>query len=132
MKTNYDKYMKTKEEKHFKNNNLRENYSLAQSSGAGISAAFDSFLLVIAIIFFILEFLLLFYSISLALKCTSPGPERILHLTLAITFTLPYALFSAFFSKCSQDTLKNSDIFLAPKTGGFRPSNLSGSTMSFV
>ena len=91
-----------------------EGYNLAQSSGAGISASFDSFLLVIAILFFILELFLLFYALTLALKCTKAGPERIMHITLAITFTLPYALISAFFSKCAQSALQNSDIFMSP------------------
>lgn len=83
----------------------KENFSNSESIQAGISAAFTSFILVVAIIFFILELLLFFYAIKIAIVCTKGGPERIVHLVLATIFTLPYMLFSIFFSNCSKRVL---------------------------
>ena len=116
LKTTYERYMKNKE-KLKKNSkiNILENYNVLQSSAAGISASFDGFILILAIIFFVLELLLLFYAISLALRCTKPGPERIVHVTLSFTFTLPYILIASFFSKCAQSSMQNGDLFLVPK-----------------
>lgn len=90
---------------------------MAQSSADGVSRAFDSFLLAAALLFFILELFLLFYALSIALRCTKAGPERILHVGLAAVFTTPYALVAAFFSKCAQDTLQNSTVFMSPLNG---------------
>lgn len=135
LKSSYDRFKANREKaKKLKEGYVREGYNLAQSSAAGISASFDAFLLVVAIIFFVLELFLLFYAISLALMCTKPGPERVVHVTLAIIFTLPYILISVFFSKCAQATLQNSDLFLSPLKGGnyARPSNLTASGMSFT
>jgi len=63
-------------------------------------------MLVIAIIFVALEFLLLFFAINIALTCTQGGAERIVHVVLAILFTVPYMLLSIFFSDCAKKTLK--------------------------
>ena len=71
----------------------------------GSQKAYIYTVLVLSMIFFIFEFLLLVYCILIAIKCSSPGPERIIHIVLAITFTLPYALLSMFFSKCAIKTL---------------------------
>lgn len=117
LKNSYNQFKKNREKnKHSIHNSgkfIREGYNLGETSVAGISASIDIFILAFACLFFILELFLLFYSISLAIKCTKPGPQRIMHITLAITFTLPYALISVFFNKCAQDTLVNSDIFMS-------------------
>lgn len=83
-----------------------ERYNSGEVVMAGASASFLSFGLVVATIFLVLEILLLFYAISIAIQCTRPGPERIVHVVLAITFTLPYVLLNVMFNKCAQDTLQ--------------------------
>jgi hypothetical protein len=110
LNSSYSRFKKNRE----KNNKIKEGYNMRDSSLAGISASFDSFLLIVAVLFFVLEFFLLFYALNIALRCTNAGPERVVHITLAIIFTLPYVLFSVFFSKCANSVLKNSDIFMTP------------------
>lgn len=84
-----------------------------ESSGAGISYSFDVFILAIAIIFFIIEFLLIYYAVSFALRCTKSGTaERVAMLALAVIFPSVFVLFSLFFGKCQQGLLKESDVFL--------------------
>ena len=78
----------------------------------GALASFETFILIVSIIFFVLEFLLLYYAISFALRCSKTRPERITHLVLATIFTLPYALLSVFFGKCAQNVLGDDSIFL--------------------
>jgi hypothetical protein len=96
----YNDYQKTKKE------GFRENYSGWDSAGAGFSAGFVAFFVVFAIIFFILELIVLVYSIIIALRCTKGGGERIVHLVLAIVFTLPYALLNALFNNCAISVLR--------------------------
>lgn len=83
----------------------KEGYTGWQSANAGASAALASFSLVVAVIFLLLELLVLFYAVSVALSCTKGGPQKIVHVVLAVTFTLPYMLFSVFFSDCANKTL---------------------------
>jgi len=84
----------------------QEHYNTGDSINDGISSAVTSSMLVIAIIFVALEFLLLFFAINIALNCTQGGAERIVHVVLAILFTVPYMLLSIFFSDCAKKTLK--------------------------
>ena len=79
---------------------------------SGLHSGFQLFFLAVAVFFLFLEFLVLLYSINIALKCTSPGPERILHVTLATLFAVPYAFFSIFFNKCATTTLTSSSGYL--------------------
>lgn len=96
-------------ERYQRSKRIHEKYSRLQSASAGMSAAMASFVLVVAVIFFALELLVLFYSITIALNCTVPGPERIVHIVLAVTFTLPYALLNLLFNPCATTTLRNSN-----------------------
>ena len=98
LKTSLEKYQTLKR--------LQENYSTGSVAGAGASAAFISFSLVVAVIFFILELILLFYAIGMALQCTSGGPERIVNIVLAVTFTIPYVLLNILFNQCAKNSLK--------------------------
>ena len=96
-----EKYRRSKESK--------ERYG--ESNGVagpldGAAAAFSTFTLIVAVLFLILEFLLLFYAIGIALTCTSPGSERIVHIVLATTFTLPYMLLMSMFNECAKGRLK--------------------------
>lgn len=63
---------------------------------------FKIFFLIIAIIFVIMELLVLFYAVNMAIKCTKAGHERTVHFVLATVFTFPYALISMFFSPLCQ------------------------------
>ncbi len=96
-------YSYNKYKEHFKNK--RENFA-GQAFASGASAGFVTFILVMAIIFFILEILVLFYAIIMAINCSKAGPERVVHIVLAIFFTLPYALIMVIFSACGKHTLR--------------------------
>lgn len=88
-------------------NQKKERYSALNSARDGISLGFSTAFLIIAIVFVILELLVLFYAITIAVNCTKPGAERIVHIVLAIVFTFPYILPSLFFSVCAKKTLTN-------------------------
>jgi NADH:ubiquinone oxidoreductase subunit 3 (subunit A) len=87
-------------------NSRKESYTKGEAVTAGINSAVASSLLVIAIIFVILELFLLFFAINIALNCTKGGPERTVHILLAIILPLPYMLLSIFFSDCAKKTLR--------------------------
>lgn len=53
----------------------------------------------IAVAFLILELLLVFYAVKLAMKQSQPGMNRIAHVSLALFFTFPYLLFTLFLGK---------------------------------
>ena len=63
---------------------------------------------IIGTIFMALEFLVLIYAVGIAIRCTSKTRERIVHLVLAVTFTLPYMLANAFFGDCAKGFLSES------------------------
>jgi hypothetical protein len=62
--------------------------------------------LIFALIFFILEVLVLVYAVVIALRCGKSGPEKVVHLVLAVTFTLPYMLIMTVFSPCGKRVLR--------------------------
>jgi hypothetical protein len=95
-----DRYRKARKNK--------ENFSISHgdSAAAGVGAALTSFTLVVAVIFFVLELVLLFYGINMALNCTEGGPERIVNIVLAITFTTPYVMLNILFNKCAKNSLR--------------------------
>lgn len=99
--------LKNSIEKYSKGKIKREGYSNIESLNAGMSASFDTAFLIIAVIFFTLELLVMFYSVVIALNCSKPGPERVIHIVLSITFTLPYALLMLLFNKCTPGVLDN-------------------------
>ena len=100
LKSSLDRYRQAKKD--------RENYSISagDSAGAGAGAAFTSFALVVSVIFFVLELVLLFYAINMALVCTKGGPERIVNIVLAITFTIPYVMLNILFNQCAKNSLR--------------------------
>ena len=81
-----------------------EGYNRMESVNAGMSLGFATGFLVIAIVFVILELLVLFYAITIAYNC-SKGHERVVHVVLAITFTFPYVLLMLLFNKCAPTIL---------------------------
>ena len=99
LKTSLDRYRKAQKNK--------ENFSISvgASTGSGAAAAFASFTLAVSVIFFVLELVVLFYAINIALTCTKGGPERIVNIVLAITFTIPYVMLNILFNKCAKASL---------------------------
>jgi hypothetical protein len=91
-----------------KNKKVRENYGLVDAITNTFSVFVDTIVLIISILFFILELLVMIYAVVIAINCTSSGPERITHLVLAVTFTLPYMLLNSLFNKCAIASLKGS------------------------
>ena len=100
LKSSLDKYQAMRRNK--------ENFSISSgdSAGAGVNAAFTSFILVVAVIFFMLELIVLFYAINMSLVCTKGGPERIVNVVLAITFTIPYVMLNILFNQCAKNSLR--------------------------
>jgi hypothetical protein len=68
----------------------------------------DYLSLVFAVLFFTVELLVLFYCLQIAFSCSQKGPERIIHIVLALTFTMPYALINVVFNTCAVNTLRAS------------------------
>ena len=82
-----------------------EGYTLLESTNAGITIGIATGFLIIAIVFLMLEILVLFYIITIAINCTEPGPERIINIVLAISFTFPYALLNLIFVPCAKKAI---------------------------
>jgi uncharacterized membrane protein YbhN (UPF0104 family) len=95
-----EKYSKQKRKRN------KENYNALQSLGGGFSIGVATGFLVISIVFFALEIIVLIFAVNVAIKCSLKGPERIVHVVLAIVFTLPYMLLNLLFNKCATDTLR--------------------------
>jgi hypothetical protein len=85
---------------------IRESFTRGDSVAAGASAALDSFILVLAAIFFLLELIALFFAVNMALVCSKSVGERIVNLVLATTFTLPYLLIRSVFSACGKAAMR--------------------------
>ena len=83
-----------------------EPFNVGEAVSRGMNVAYTGFMLFIALLFFLMEILLVYYSIVIAIRCTKPGPERIIHFVLAITFTLPYMLINVMFSECARKSFE--------------------------
>lgn len=90
LQNSLEKYKKSKEE-----------YSKWNSTTVGISTGISFGFLVIALLFFLMELFVLFFAVQTAIECSKPGSDRIIHVVMAIVFTLPYMLLNLFFGKCS-------------------------------
>jgi hypothetical protein len=64
-------------------------------------------MMVVSILFVAIEFIMLYYAVSIAISCSQVGSERAVHMGLSIFFTMPYLLFMSVFSKCASTTLKS-------------------------
>jgi hypothetical protein len=96
LKNSIEKYQKKRQ----------ENYSKKEALNSGFKAGFIYFMLLLSIIFFAIEIILFFFAINIAINCTKGGYERIVHIVLAVTFTLPYMLIVVFFSDCGKNLLR--------------------------
>jgi hypothetical protein len=104
--------LKSAVEKYQRTRRSKERYSNIQAVAAGANYAFTTFVLIIAVLFFVLELIVLFYALGMAINCSSAGPERIVNIVLAITFTLPYVMLNILFNKCAKSTLQQKNLFL--------------------
>lgn len=85
----------------------RENYTDDDDNDGEYNSPFlVNVALVMSIIFFLIELILLFYGINMAIICTDPGPERAVNVSLAVIFTIPYVMFNILFNDCAKKSLK--------------------------
>ena len=73
------------------------------------STLFKGLTIVFALVVLMIELLLLFYSVGIALRCTKPGTERFVHIVLVIMFPFPYALVSVIANPCAKKYLNSFD-----------------------
>jgi len=89
--------------------------TITNSMSAGAASAFTTGMLILSVIFFVMEIILIFYAILIAFSCTEGGPERIVHVFLAVFFTIPYILLMIVFNKCAGETLRGNGKWVNPK-----------------
>lgn len=77
-----------------------------QELGQGARTGLQTVFLVVAVFLLILELLLLFVMLGAVLKCTYTTQERVIHIVLLVTFTLPYTLFMILFNPCIKKSIK--------------------------
>ena len=75
------------------------------SFGAGVEVGFNTFIFACSILFFVLELMLLVMAVVIALRCTTTTNERVVHVTMAIIFTLPYMLGMVLLNPCARAVL---------------------------
>jgi hypothetical protein len=80
-------------DRYFKNN-LKENFddSKDSSSTSKIASNVNCMFLITSIVFFVIELILLIFALRIAISSSQSGEDRLLHILLAITFTMPYLL----------------------------------------
>lgn len=84
----------------------KENYNAWDSASTGASAGLSAGFLLVAIIFVLLELTVMIFGLNVAIKCTKPGGERVVHVVLAIAFTFPYVLYMLLFNQCASNVIK--------------------------
>jgi hypothetical protein len=101
-------------EKYNESQKARENFTCNAVNKATtcFKDVFDLIMVVVSTIFCILELLAVYYAIVIAVKCTVQGPERIVHIVLAICMPLPYLLLNMLFNKCATDTLRGANLLV--------------------
>ena len=102
LKNSVENYKKKTEE------TSKENFEWSKKAmKKGAKNAFELFILIIAIIFFIFELVLLFFAVYIAIYCSKSKEERIINFVLAITFTTPYVLLQTLFNPCAKTYIQN-------------------------
>ncbi len=66
----------------------------------GLSDGMLFLMYVFALSFLLIDIMVLFFAVNIALKCSKPGIQRVAHVAMALFFTFPYVLVSLFFSPC--------------------------------
>lgn len=62
----------------------------------------DNRCVVVAFFLFIIEIVILFYAISIAVECTTTPTEKVIHIIVALFFTLPYLVGMMLLSPCAK------------------------------
>jgi hypothetical protein len=102
LKKSIENYQKSQKQKKI------EGFSLISDSARdGALAAGSIFILFIAVIFFMLELILLYYAIFIAMNCSKSREEKIVNFVLAVFFTMPYVLLNILFNDCAKNFLRN-------------------------
>lgn len=70
-----------------------------------LSPAVTGYFIFILTIFFILELIVLFYSIKIAVKTTKIGPERTVNIILACMLSFPYMMFNILLNPAAREVL---------------------------
>lgn len=102
LKNAVEKYRKAKR---------RERYSSVAAAKAGASSAISLFWLTLAIIFFIMELIVLYYAVAISFSCSQKGPERVVNIVLAVLFPFPYIMLNILFNECAKSRLQNNSSF---------------------
>ena len=115
-------------DRYFKNN-LKENFddSKDNDSTSKVASNVNCMFLIASIVFFVIELILLIFALRIAISSSDSGENRLLHVLLAITFTMPYLLLmtvaGAKFNSSSRQNFSpsfslNEDILGASSTSG--------------
>ena len=93
-------------EKYQRHRRRHEKFTSSNAIKTGFDASYISFTLLIAILFFLMELLMLIYAIGISVSCTKGGPERLVNVIMALTFTTPYVMLNVLFNKCAKSSLR--------------------------
>ena len=93
----------------------REKYSSGDSTGSTTGSKTSSVVLVaFAILFLLMELVIVYYSIVIAFSCSQKGPERVVNVILAVLFPVPYLMLNLLFNNCAKSTLQTSSFRKSP------------------
>jgi len=102
--------------KYKKSRKTKEMYINGEKENDDSNVPLSIFILIISIMFFLIEIMLLFYAINIAVECSQTGSERIVNLVLAITWTIPYLMLNTLFNECAKNVLRNNNAHNLYKT----------------
>ena len=97
LKNSLEKYRKSKR---------KERYSALSSTKNASKTAVSGVYLAVALIFFVIELVVLYYAITIALSCSQKGPERVVNVILAALFPFPYVMLNLLLNNCAKTTLQ--------------------------
>ena len=96
-----------------KSKKLKENYQygIGDATEAGSALAMGTFYMVLGFIMLALELIFMILNFAIVFKCTAPGAERIVNITLAIIIPIPYMFGNILFNDCAKNTLRSNKLF---------------------
>lgn len=104
LKNSLEKYKKSKRRgKNNKSKRVKRSSALRSTQSSSNSALSVA----AAVVFLILELIVLYYAIALAFSCTQKGPERIVNVILAVLFPFPYLMLNILLNGCAKSTLQS-------------------------
>lgn len=106
LKNSLEKYKKSK--RRGKNNkSKRVKRSSALRSSESSSNSNSALSVAAAVVFLVLELIVLYYAIALAFSCSQKGPERVVNVILAVLFPFPYLMLNILLNGCAKSTLQS-------------------------